>query len=125
MKKPRALTPWMLLFSPSASSPCNKTCSWRGKTACFISTPLSCHTAIETCQSHSMQLFTINDDFDLMLIFYFTTRKIRDARAEFWLRIYDMKSDECSVLVNNHGSFSVVAESGDENLKYFLCEFFE
>lgn len=70
-----------------------------------------------------MQLFTINDDFDLMLIFYFVTRKIRDSRAEFWLRMYYMQGDECSVLVNNHGSFSV-AES-DENLKYFLCEFFE
>lgn len=70
-----------------------------------------------------MQLYTINDDFDLIHIFYYTMRKISSIKNEFWIKIYESEDDECSVLVKNEESFNFMENVKDLSVeKMFFCE---
>lgn len=73
-----------------------------------------------------MQLYAINDDFDLIHIFYFTMRKISSIQSEFWIKIYESDDDECSALVKSEESFSLVGKVKDlSEKKMFFCEYSE
>jgi hypothetical protein len=70
-----------------------------------------------------MRLFTINDDFDMMLIFYFASKQFRDDYGVFWIHIYDY--GPCVALVSDDGKFSVQidASASGEVRRYFFCEY--
>lgn len=70
-----------------------------------------------------MQIYTINDDFDMMLIFYFTTKQFREQSVEFWVKIYE--HDECVNLTSERGNFNIKTDGFDRenDVKYFYCEF--
>lgn len=70
-----------------------------------------------------MKLFTIDDDFDMMLIFYVTIKHFWESGVTFWIRIYE--HDECVSLTNQRGNFKVDFGSSNDGYekKYFYCEF--
>lgn len=104
------------------TSPCQTTHTWRGKSACLVYSSHTCRSASDICSSHNMKLFAIDDDFDLMLIVYFTTKQFRDDRGEFWIKIYDY--DECVALISDDGNFKLSIESFENDArKHFFCEF--
>ena len=102
---------------------CTSSRTWHGKTACLVKTSHTCHRANEICTQNDMQLYTINDDFDMMLIFYFTTKQFREQSVEFWVKIYG--HDECVSLTSERGNFNIKTDGFDRenDEKYFYCEF--
>ncbi|KAG5667346.1 hypothetical protein PVAND_015329 [Polypedilum vanderplanki] len=106
------------------TSICTSIHKWRGKAACLVYSQHTCHSSVEICNSHNMKLFTIHDDFDAMLILYFTNKQFHNDSGEFWIHIYDYS--HCIALVSNDGSLSLQFYDFENDVrKYFFCEFKE
>lgn len=70
-----------------------------------------------------MRLFTIDDDFDMMLVFYFSIKQFKSESVEFWVKIYE--HDECVSLKYQKGNFNVMTQGfeWEKDKNNFYCEF--